>query len=308
MIISASRRTDIPAFYSEWFFNRIKEGFVDVRNPMNPHQLSMVALSPEVIDCIVFWTKNPSPMIDRLGDINDYRYYFQYTVNPYNQEVESNVPRKNILIDTFKKLSDIIGPERVIWRYDPILITPQISTSYHINYFGELAKRLKGYTTRCVISFVDIYKKTERNTAHLQMREPVANEIRLLAYSISAVGKEYGLEIQSCSEKVDLQEYGISHGCCIDRALIEKICGYELDVKKDKNQRPECGCVSSIDIGAYNTCQHGCAYCYANFNAQSVKTQSMMHNPCSSLLVGEIGRDDKVTMRDVKSLRRRGLF
>lgn len=184
----------------------------------------------------------------------------------------------------------------------------QISVSYHINYFGELAKRLKGYTNRCVISFVDIYKKTERNTAHLLIREPNENEIKHLASGISVIGKEYGLSVQSCSEKVDLQEFGISHGSCVDQVLIEKICGYELDAKKDKSQRPECGCISSIDIGAYNTCKHGCTYCYANFNAQVVRTQSMRHNPNSTMLVGELGNEDKVTERDVKSLRGRGLF
>ena len=163
MILSVSRRTDIPAFYSDWFFNRMKEGFVYVRNPMNIHQVSRITLSPEVVDCIVFWSKNPRPMLDRLGELKDYMYYFQYTINAYDQGLEAGVPRKEGIINTFKVLSEAIGPKRVIWRYDPILLTETLDKDYHINYFEELAKRLEGYTNTCVISFVDLYKKTQRN-------------------------------------------------------------------------------------------------------------------------------------------------
>ena len=163
MILSVSRRTDIPAFYSDWFFNRIREGFVYVRNPMNIHKISKIKLSPDVIDCIVFWSKNPCPMLSRLDELQPYMYYFQFTINPYDMKLEQNVPTKNGIIETFRVLSDKIGPERVIWRYDPIILTDSISMNYHVKYFEELAKRLQGYTYTCVISFLDLYKKTERN-------------------------------------------------------------------------------------------------------------------------------------------------
>ena len=134
MILSVSRRTDIPAFYSDWFFNRLKEGFVCVRNPMNIHQVSRIALSPKVIDCIVFWSKNPKPMLSRLNELMDYMFYFQFTINPYDKGVEVDVPRKDGVINTFKELSKTIGTKRVIWRYDPVFLTDKMDVKYHIYY------------------------------------------------------------------------------------------------------------------------------------------------------------------------------
>ena len=162
MIISASRRTDIPTYYSEWFLNRIKDGFVYVRNPMNVHQISKISLSPDVVDGIVFWTKNPVPMLDKLYNLQDYAYYFQFTVNSYGKDIEANIPSKNdIIVPAFRELSRIIGAEKVIWRYDPIMLTSKYTIDYHVNYFNELAKRLSGYTHKCVISFVDFYRNTQ---------------------------------------------------------------------------------------------------------------------------------------------------
>ena len=162
MIISASRRTDIPSYYSEWFYNRIKEGFVYVRNPMNIHQIGKISLSPDVVDGIVFWTKNPAPMLDRLGELEKYTYYFQFTVNPYSTDVEPNVPSKNdTIIPTFQKLSSIIGKERIVWRYDPILLNEKYTVDYHIKYFSMLADKLAYYTEKCTVSFLDMYKNTQ---------------------------------------------------------------------------------------------------------------------------------------------------
>lgn len=308
MILSVSRRTDIPAFYSEWFFNRLREGFIDVRNPMNIHQVSRVKITPDVIDCIVFWTKNPKAMLARLDELKEYNFYFQLTLNPYDKRIESSVPIKAEIITAFKELSSIIGNNRVIWRYDPILITNDIDVAYHIKYFEELAKRLAGFTKRCVISFVDLYKKTSTNTKHINLRELNGDEVSCIAQAFSSIAKRYKLELVTCAENVDLSDYGIDHGHCIDPDLIEQICGYNLDVKKDKNQRKECGCVESIDIGAYNTCCHGCAYCYANFNNEKVRQQSSLHIKTSSLLSGELHDDDIVKEREVASLKSKGLF
>lgn len=301
MILSASRRTDIPAFYSEWFFNRIKEGFVYVRNPMNIHQVSKIQLSPDVIDCIVFWSKNPRPMLNRLNELQSYMYYFQFTINPYDIRLEQNVPTKNGIVDTFKELSLKIGPERVIWRYDPIILTDTISIEYHINYFEELAKRLQGSTNTCVISFLDLYKKTERNLRNTTARELQINEMLDLARNLAIIAAKYGMKVQSCAEKIELDCVGIKHGRCIDSVLIEDLLGVKLVVTKDKNQRPECGCVQSIDIGEYNTCRHNCKYCYANFNPERVREKSQKHNPNSPLLIGELGPDDKISERKIFS-------
>lgn len=301
MILSVSRRTDIPAFYSEWFFNRLKEGFVLVRNPMNIHQVSRIVLSPEMIDCIVFWSKNPRPMLSRLDELKDYMYYFQFTINPYDKGLELGVPRKEGIINTFKELSEKIGPKRVIWRYDPILLTDSMGIDYHVRYFEEIAKRLKGYTETCVISFVDLYKKTQRNLQNTSAREPSMKEMLEMATKLFLIANEYGITVQTCAEEIALETVGIKHGKCIDNALIEDLLGVKLVVSKDPNQRKECGCVQSIDIGEYNTCAHGCKYCYANFKDGVVAKNRMAHNPNSPLLIGVLGTDDKVTERKLFS-------
>ena len=309
MILSVSRRTDIPAFYSDWFFNRIKEGFVCVRNPMNIHQISKIKITPDVIDCIVFWTKNPEKMLERITEINNYNFYFQFTINPYNQSLEMQVPTKEKIINIFKRLSDKIGRNKVIWRYDPILFTKEIDIEYHIRYFEEIAKRLNGYTNRCVISFIDNYKKTEKNLQGTYARGLTDKEIITIAKEIVKIANQYNIEILSCAEKIDLEDFGVRHGKCIDDCLIEQITGYKLDVRKDKNQRKECGCIESIDIGEYNTCSHHCLYCYANFNRDIVLKKREKHNPLSPLLIGEIDTEmDIVKERCVKLLKSNFLF
>lgn len=301
MILSVSRRTDIPAFYSNWFFNRVKEGFVYVRNPMNIHQISRIELAPNLIDCIVFWSKNPKPMLPYLDLLKDFMYYFQFTINPYDIRLEQSVPTKNSIIDTFKRLSDIIGPNRVIWRYDPIILTDTISLDYHVKYFEELAKRIEGKTKTCVISFLDLYKKTERNLKDTTARELNQNEMLILASKLANIASSYGMKIQSCAEAIELESVGITHGHCIDNFLIEDLLGVRLVVGKDKNQRPECGCVQSIDIGEYNTCSHMCKYCYANYNKEKVQEKSRRHNPDSPLLIGEVGPEDRITNKKIFS-------
>ena len=191
MIISASRRTDIPAFYSEWFFNRIKEGFLYVKNPMNTHQVSRIDLSPEVVDCIVFWTKNPEPIIDDLDKLEKYKYYFQVTVSGYGKDVEPGIPDKNeVIIPAFKRLSEKIGKKKVIWRYDPILLNQKYTIDYHAKAFSKIAEELEGFTERVVISFVDLYSKTLRNTKDLNIREPNSKEMFDIASKISAIAAE----------------------------------------------------------------------------------------------------------------------
>lgn len=301
MILSVSRRTDIPAFYSEWFFNRIREGFLYVRNPMNKHQVSKISLSPDVVDCIVFWSKNPAPMIGRLGELEKYMYYFQFTINPYDILLESAVPSKNIILQTFKDLSSRIGPNRVIWRYDPILLSNNIGMNHHIKYFEELARRLEGYANTCVISFVDLYKKTQRNLKGTAAREPFQNEMIELAIELHSIATKYGIKIQTCSEQIALESVGIEHGRCIDDALIEDLLEMKLVIGKDGNQRKECGCVQSIDVGEYNTCGHFCKYCYANFSEEMVNSNRLKHDPNSPLLVGNLGELDVVHERKIFS-------
>ena len=307
MILSVSRRTDIPAFYSEWFFNRIKEGFVDVVNPFNLKQVSRIKITPEVIDCIVFWTKDANPMLDRLDELKNYKYYFQFTITPYDEEIEPGLLRnqtKNDIVRTFQKLSEKIGKEKVIWRYDPILLSKNISVDWHIEQFIFYAEKLAPYTNRCVISFLDLYTKTKHNTQPLGIRDITEDEMYKIAESFSQVAAENNIELQSCSEKIDLEKFGIKHGACIDKEIIEQVIGAKILVEKDKTQRQECGCMTSIDIGQYDTCTHLCAYCYANFRPQIAKINFESHNPKNSLLLGEIRSDAKITERKITPLKK----
>lgn len=292
MVISVSRRTDIPAFYSEWFLNRIKEEYVDVINPFNTKQANRISLKKEDVDCFVFWTKNPKPLLSRINELDGYNYYFQYTVNSYGKDMEPNVPSKSKeLIDTFIELSNRIGKEKVIWRYDPIVLTDKYDINWHIKYFGELAERLHQYTTKCVISFVDLYVKTKRNTKELNIAEITETDMDYIAMKFSEICKKYNLELATCCEKIDLEKYGIIHNSCIDGKLIEKLFNIKVDNQRD-NQRMDCGCIKCHDIGAYNTCLHKCKYCYATFNNDLVDKNIKKHNPNSSLLIGVL--DDKI--------------
>lgn len=241
MIISASRRTDIPAFYSDWFFKRIKEGYVLVRNPMNHNIVSKVNLKPEVVDCIVLWTKDPRNMLQRLDRLNRYKYYFQFTLNPYDKEIEPYLPDKEEIIDTFIMLSEKIGRNRVIWRYDPILLSDKIDKDYHLKSFEFLAQKLRGHTEKCMISFVDLYRNVQNKVKQLKVRVPDETEMREMAAKFAEVGRAYGIKIETCAEKADLSELGVSHGKCIDDNLISDLLGKKINPEKDKRQRDACG-------------------------------------------------------------------
>lgn len=304
MILSVSRRTDIPAFYAEWFMNRLRDGCVFVRNPMNYHQVSHVSLDPKVIDCIVFWTKNAAPLLPYLDEIRArYPFYFQYTLNAYDHDIEAAVVSLQQKLNTFTALSDKIGAGKVIWRYDPVLITDRYSVDWHIAQFETISNALLGKTTTCVFSFIDIYDKIKKNTKACGIRTCTEEEMKRIAAVFSAISKAHGIRLRTCAETIDLKKYSIEHGCCIDGELISEITGWNIKAKKDPNQRSECGCLESIDIGQYNTCRHGCRYCYANFNPQSVVTFSKQYDPASPLLIGRLEAGDKVTDRKMRTLK-----
>lgn len=293
MILSVSRRTDIPAFFGEWFVNRLNEGFVCVRNPFNKNMVSKIKLNPAEIDCIVFWTKNATNFINYLPAIDDlgYKYYFQYTITPYNKEIEPNLKDKNVIIDNFINLSKKLGKEKVVWRYDPILITKNISLDWHIKQFENLCKKLSGYTNKVIISFLDEYKKLDKS----KFRTLTFEEMQQIGKAFAKIASEYGQVIQTCAENIDIE--GVVKGACIDKTLIEQICGYQLGVKKDKTQREACLCSQSVDIGEYDTCCHFCEYCYANNNKLNIKNKLKQHNINSPLLIGELLPTDKIYER-----------
>jgi hypothetical protein len=305
MLISASRRTDIPKYYSDWFINRIKEGYVDVRNPMYTAQVSRYSLSPKIVDGIVFWTKDPAPMLKKLDAFSEYSYYFQFSLTPYGKDIERNLPGKNELINTFKELSSKIGSERVNWRYDPILLNDKYSLEYQINAFLEMATKLKGYTKKVTISFIDEYNFGGRSIyTSLQTREITLTQQNLLAEKISEIAHENGMAVDTCAEKIDLKKYGIEHSRCVDSRIFERLNGCKLsrlktryeELAKDSSQRKECHCVDSIDIGWPNTCLNGCKYCYATSSQVELEQNIRKYNPNSSLLCGEINpQNDRLT-------------
>ena len=304
MILSVSRRTDVPNYYADWFYNRIKEGFVCVRNPMNPHQVSRINLSPELVDCIVFWTKNPVPMLERLDELSPYHYYFQFTLTGYGRDVEEKLPsKKEVLIPAFQHLAERIGSNRVVWRYDPILFNEVYTPEYHRKAFRQIAEALNGYTDQCVISFVDTYAKNKASMNALGVCELPGSELLEFTRELCETAKANGIRVVSCAEQMDLSQCGVAHGSCIDKARIEAVLGCSIDVSRDKNQRPECGCVESVDIGTYNTCKAGCKYCYANHSVESVMRNAEKYDVHSPLLCGTITDEDRVTERKVVSLK-----
>ncbi len=301
MILSVSRRTDIIAFYLDWFFGRLKEGHVLVRNPMNYRQVSKVYLNPSDIDCIVFWTKDPTNILARLDMLEDYFYYFNVTITGYGRNLEPNVPSKEKVIQSFRKLARKVGIERTIWRYDPIILSRDIDIEFHRKRFGYIASCLQDFTSRCIISFVDMYRKTQRNTKGLNMYEISHAQMLDIAGAIAEIASGYGLEVQSCCEKIELSHLGIRHGKCIDDELISRGSGRKINARKDINQRAACRCVKSVDIGVYNTCMHGCLYCYANYSIKSVHNNVKMHDPASPMLVGNTEPEDVIVERRTKT-------
>ncbi len=290
MILSVSRRTDIPAFYSKWFINRIQEGYVYVRNPFNANQISNIPLSPDIVDCIVFWSKNPAPLLKYLPEINEkYKgaFYLQYTINAYERDIEPGLPELNQRIETLKRISDTYGSEKVVWRYDPILLTAIYTKDWHKKQYEKLFQEIKSYTDTCVISFIDMYDKTAKNTSPYGISALTTIEMEEIASSFAKIVEGSGLTIKTCAEGIDLKKYGIEHNSCIDQKRIEHIIGGKLKAKPD-HQRENCHCIECADIGIYNTCLHGCKYCYANFNESQVKNAFSVHDDNSPLLSGKI--------------------
>lgn len=301
MILSVSRRTDIPAFYSKWFFNRLKEGYVLVRNPMNYHQVSRIKLTPDVIDFIVFWTKNPTNMIGHLDKLKDYNYYFQISINPYDKTLEKKIPVKKHIIESFIKLSKEIGKERVIWRYAPIILTRDIDIGYHVKYFEYIAKKLSSYTNKCIFGYLDLYKKTKRNMRNIELIKIDEEKKISLAKKFKKIADKYDIELECCYGEIDLSSFGIKKAQCINKGLISEILGQKIEAKKDIEQTNKCTCIKSIDIGAYNSCKNACIYCYANYSDDLVGKNALKHDENSPFLIGNIEDGDKISDRNMES-------
>lgn len=298
MIISASRKTDIPAFYPEWFMKRIEEGYFVRVNPFNPRQQKRFDVNPDVVDCIVFWTKNPSPIMPYLPKLDHlkYHYYFQYTLNGYPKLFEPRTPSLEQSLETFKSLAERLTPGSVVWRYDPIILSNLTPVGYHLETFERIASSLKGYVQRCVISFLDFYRKVDARLARLEREHGVVvyditsedNRAELLEMcrGISRVCSLNGMEVVTCAEELNLTRLGILPGRCIDPDLIEHLFHRKVNANKDPNQRDACLCAEAVDIGMYDTCRYECAYCYATMSFKRVAANLRNHDPSSPLLIG----------------------
>jgi len=284
MIISASRRTDIPATYAEWFMNRLRAGYALVPNPMNPKQVSKVPLTPDMVDAIVLWTKDFEPMMSRLDELDwmGYPFYVQYTITPYGPEVERLPRDKRAIGETLLALSRRIGANRVVWRYDPILLNETYSIANHAAHFTRMADRFAGHVREVAVSFLDIYAKMKTGCWHAL----TPDEMLEIGGRLSEIAAERNLKIVACCEMVQIP--GIGQARCIDPQIIREIAKRPVKLTKATSQRPGCGCAQSVDIGMYDTCPNGCAYCYANRGAPIVARNMAAHRSDGEMLTGAL--------------------
>lgn len=301
MILSASRRTDIPGHYADWFLRRMRDGYALTRNPMNHAQLYRVPLTPDIVDAIVFWTKDPAPMLPYLSELDRYEipYLFQFTLTPYGRSLEPGLRDKSEICGTFRELSDRIGKGRVLWRYDPIILNETMDIAWQKERFSRYCDILASGTSRVTISFLDLYPKLHSPL----LREITQAEMCELAALFAEIAGQYGLPVYACSEAINLQPYGIKPSACIDREVIESLCGCPLRIPRDPGQRKYCGCAASVDIGAYDTCTNGCVYCYANHGSAAAARRKAQHDPASPLLFGGVQPGETIIPRKVQSFR-----
>ncbi|MBN2625681.1 MAG: DUF1848 domain-containing protein [Spirochaetales bacterium] len=299
MIINSGNRTDIPAFFSDWFYNRIREGYVLVRNPYYPEQITRYELNPQDVDILAFCSKNPGPMLGRLDELAPYRNFWHVTITPYGRDAEPHVPPWEKVAADFKVLSRRYGPTAVQWRYDPIFITEKYTREFHLEAFGKMAAALEGFTRVCIISFIDLYEKTKRNFPGV--REVSREDRRFLAEGMAGMAEKHGMILRTCMEYEDLADFSIDTGGCMTKEVLEEVLSVRLEPGRITPKRNGCPCLLGIDIGEYNTCLHGCLYCYANFNRSLVERNFKKHDPLSPLLIGVVGEGEEIKQASQRS-------
>ena len=304
MIVSTSRRTDLPAYYTPWLLRRLEEGYALVRNPRSPHSVRRVDLSPAMVDGLVLWTKNPLPLLPHLDQLSSYPYYFQFTLTGYGPDVEPSLPGKEeALIPAFEALARTAGKERVVWRYDPIFFSPRYTPAWHQACFSALAQRLHPWVDQCVVSFIDDYR-CMRGRMQALSPLPFTSEAQwALMEGFSQTARRFGLRLATCAEEIDFHSLGVERACCIDRERLEHLGGFSLHVSKAAHQRPACGCAESVDLGAYDTCPAGCRYCYADHSSRGAAHALLQHDPASPLLIGRLTPLDTVKESPARSHR-----
>lgn len=294
MILNVSGRTDIVAFYSKWFYNRYKEGFVDVRNPFFEKNISRIYF--EDVDLILFCTKNPIPILSYIKEIEK-PIVFHVTLTPYKKDIEPNVPPKGKVIEAIKELSKIIGIDNIYIRYDPILINDKYTIQYHIKAFENMCKLLNGYVKNIIVSFVDDYKNVRKNIGCLKLKEFTDVDYKEIGINFSESAGKYGMTVQTCFEENNLVEYGFIKRDCLSATLAYKMTGKTNFKKWNARKGKKCNCVEMVDIGYYNCCNHLCKYCYANYDESKIISNVRLHDVNSSLLIGNIKNDDIIKIR-----------
>lgn len=294
MILNVSGRTDIVAFYSKWFMNRYKEGYIDVRSPFNKHLVSRIYFKD--VDAIMFCTKNPMPILKEIKKIEK-PIIFHITITPYKNDIEPNVPPKGLIIQSVKKLSKIIGIDNVIVRYDPVFLSAKYNLEYHKKSFDKLCTLLNGYVHKIIISFIDDYKNVRNNMNVLKIKPFTENDYKEIGLSFSESAKKNNIVIGTCAEEHDLTEYGFIKNECLSHSLAYQLTGRTNFKTWKARKNKHCNCVQMVDIGAYNSCMHMCKYCYANFDENKVKYNHLNHNPNSSLLIGDLEAEDTIKLR-----------
>ena len=293
MIINVGGRTDIVNYYSEWLLKRFEQGFVYSRNPFYPNYVYKYNLNPEVVDCVIFCSKNYKPIIENLHKISDkYNVFCHYTITAYGKDIEPNVPDINESIKILKELYKIVGKNRIAWRYDPILLTDFYTAEKHLQTFEFLAEELSPYISFCIFSFVEMYKKLEINMPEIIPFTP--DDKKKILTGLGQIAKNHNLKIQTCAGDKDYTQYGIAQSGCITSEILSKANNLTFKKIAHKGNRKNCKCMPSRDIGAYDTCPNGCKYCYANRRPDIAYKNMQLHNPDSPLLIGNIKATDTI--------------
>lgn len=300
MIINTGSRTDTVQYYSDWLLKRFKEGFVYSRNPLFPNIVTRYELNPNILDCVVFCSKNYEPILDRLTEITDkFNTYFHYTITAYGRDIEPNVPTIDESIETLIKLSKIVGKQRIAWRYDPILLTKKYTKQVHYNTFDYMSKRLSPHIDRCIFSFVDMYKKLETNMPEIIILNN--NDKIEIAKNIGSIAKKHNMIIQTCATIEDFKQFGILQSGCMTSEILGNANNITFKKVRHSGNRQGCKCIGNRNIGDYDTCPNGCKYCYANKNPQIAQENYKKHNPNDLMILGNLKPTDEIQQSNQKS-------
>lgn len=301
MILNTGSRTDTVQYYTEWLLKRFEQGFVYSRNPMFPNKVTKYELDPQTLDCIIFCSKNYEPILPYIKNITDkFNTYFHYTITAYNKDIEPNVPTIDKSIETLIKLSNIVGKQRIAWRYDPILLTKKYSKELHYKTFDYIAQKLSSHIDRCIFSFVEMYKKLKTNMPEIIL---LTNEDKIeIAKNIGLIAKKYNMIIQTCATETNYEEFGILHSGCLTAEILGQANNVKFKSIKHSGNRKNCQCIENRNIGDYDTCPNGCKYCYANQNPEIAKINYQKHNPNFDLILGNLQDTDEIQLSNQKSL------